>query len=52
MRSPIYYAIRTLVRASLVLALLVGLFIAVDHINWVGNGYCTHTMSECYKEGK
>lgn len=52
MRSPLYYLVRSIVRASLVLALVVGLFILVDHINWVGNGYCTKTMSECYKDGK
>ena len=52
MRSPLYRTVRFLVRASLVLALLVGLFIAVDHMNWVGNGYCTDTISKCYGDYK
>ena len=45
-------AIRTLVRAALVVALIGALFILVDHINWVGNGWCTKSMTECYGAGK
>ena len=35
------------------LALLaIGLFVGVDHLNWMGDHYCFKTMAQCYLGGK
>lgn len=50
-RGEIVFAISLLVTALVAFA---GLMFIVDHINWVGDHYCFHSMTECYfgKAGK
>jgi hypothetical protein len=48
MRSRNYYRVRTLVRIAFWGGLLIALFVGIDHLNWVGDHYCFHTMTKCY----
>jgi hypothetical protein len=40
------------VRAVAIVLLLAAIFYASGHINWVGNGWCWGTITECYLEGQ
>jgi len=51
MRSPTYYKVRTMVRALFWTGVLLGIYYLATHINWVGDGFCWGTISECFFEG-
>ena len=48
MRSRAYYRVRTLVRIAFWTSLAIGIYYLATHINWVGDGYCWGTITECY----
>ena len=50
-RGQIVFAVSLIFTAS---ALLLGLFWLVDHVNWVGDGYCFKASIDCYfpEEGR
>jgi hypothetical protein len=52
MRSKTYYRVRTAVRTLFWTAVAVGFYYIITHINWVGDGYCWGTITECYFGGK
>jgi hypothetical protein len=56
MRTARYYQVRTAVRVVFWTALIGGTLTAimfgVDHLNWMGDHYCFHSMMQCYFGGK
>lgn len=44
-RGQIVFAVSLLINAGL---LLLGLFWLLDHVNWVGDGYCFKASIDCY----
>lgn len=44
-RGEIVFGLSLLINAAL---LIVGAYWLLDHLNWMGDHYCFHSMLECY----
>ena len=51
MRSPTYYRVRFAVRVLFWASLALGLYLLVNNLWWVGDGYCWGSGVECLEIG-